>query len=171
MPFRPQGEVTKIGFFLVPDFSLMAFTSAIEPLRLANRSSGRELFRWNIYSLDGEAVRSSCGIELSVDDKYRAADRLAAAVVCSGIHVNDHDHRELIATLRRLSSFGSSIGALCTGTHVLAKAGLLNGTAAPFTGRTTPVSRPIFRTWTFPRSYSRSTATGSHALAAPRRLT
>ena len=32
---------TIIDIILIPDFSLMAFTSAIEPLRSANRLSGK----------------------------------------------------------------------------------------------------------------------------------
>ena len=35
---------TIIDIILIPDFSLMAFSSAIEPLRLANRLAGRKLY-------------------------------------------------------------------------------------------------------------------------------
>ena len=35
-----------IGFLLVPQFSMMAFSSAVEPLRVANRLAGRPLFAW-----------------------------------------------------------------------------------------------------------------------------
>jgi transcriptional regulator GlxA family with amidase domain len=52
---------------------------------------------------------------------------VAAVVVCSGLDIQQHDHRELIAQLRRLSSFGVSVGAVSTGTYVLAKAGLIDG--------------------------------------------
>ena len=41
-PFERDATET-ILFFLIPDFSMIAFTSAIEPLRIANRLSGRSL--------------------------------------------------------------------------------------------------------------------------------
>ena len=34
-----------VGFLLIPRFSMIAFTAALEPLRLANHISGRELYR------------------------------------------------------------------------------------------------------------------------------
>jgi transcriptional regulator GlxA family with amidase domain len=40
-----QSGPEEIGFLLVPRFSMMAFTAAVEPLRSANRMSGRELYR------------------------------------------------------------------------------------------------------------------------------
>ena len=43
----------KGGQLLVPDFALLAYASAIEPLRAANRLSGRDLYRWSHVSLDG----------------------------------------------------------------------------------------------------------------------
>ena len=40
----------RIGFVLIPNFSMIAFTSAVEPLRLANRAAGRELYSWRLLS-------------------------------------------------------------------------------------------------------------------------
>lgn len=116
-----------IGFMLVPDFSMIAFASAIEPLRLANRASGRTLYAWQLYSADGRPVTASNGVEVSVGLPFSKAQGLSVAIVCGGVDVQTIDHRELMAALRRLASFGTGLGAVCTGTYVLAKAGLLAG--------------------------------------------
>jgi transcriptional regulator GlxA family with amidase domain len=115
-----------LGFLLVPRFSMIAFTSAIEPLRLANRTAEHQLYAWRLYSPDGGPVEASNGIAINVDGAYADARGLASAIVCAGIDVHAFDHRELIAVLRRLATFGAAIGAVCTGTYVLARAGLLD---------------------------------------------
>src|SRR3954454_20220220 len=50
---RPA-DTQRIGFFLVPNFSMMALSSASEPLRAANRMSGKPLYSWHLISADGE---------------------------------------------------------------------------------------------------------------------
>ena len=57
-----ENEVFKVGFLLVPNFSMLAFASAIEPLRSANRMSERTLFEWIIATEDGNSVMVSNGV-------------------------------------------------------------------------------------------------------------
>jgi transcriptional regulator GlxA family with amidase domain len=121
------GSVHTFGFLMVPDFSMIAFTSAIEPLRLANRCCGRAIYGWRIFSPDGQPVAASNGVAIAANGSYADVGPMPAVVVCSGIDVQRFDHRELIAKLRTLAFYGVSIGAVCTGTYVLAKAGLLAG--------------------------------------------
>ena len=64
-------EPQAIGFLLIPRFSMMAFASAIEPLRVANRLAGRTLFSWEIVSSDGAPVAASNGMALVADRSIR----------------------------------------------------------------------------------------------------
>ena len=45
-----------IGFLLLDNFTLISLASAVEPLRMANQLSGRELYRWSTLTLDGGQV-------------------------------------------------------------------------------------------------------------------
>lgn len=129
-PAPASAPTETFGFFLVPMFSMIAFTSAVEPLRLANRMSGRELYRWKLFSTDGQPVRASNGIALMPDAglaKAAGDGKLDALVVCGGIDVQHFDDKGAIAALRRFERQGVALGALCTGSHVLARAGLLDG--------------------------------------------
>ncbi len=122
-----EEDCHRIGFFLVPEFSMIAFASAVEPLRLANRVSGRVLYRWESYSLDGRPVIASNGVPVAVDGALADAEALPTVILCSGVNAHRHGDRALIAKLRRLASHGAAIGAVCTGSHILARAGLLDG--------------------------------------------
>lgn len=117
-------------FALVDEFTHIAFSCAVEPLRIANLVSGRELYSWSFASADGVKARSSNGIETLVQHRFNgmpAADRL---FVLSGIRMHEKDHRSLIAALRRARAQGTPLGALCSGAYILAKAGFLDGLPA-----------------------------------------
>lgn len=121
------GGTVTIVFFLVPRFSMIAFASAIEPLRLANRALGQDAYRWRLLSTDGEPAVASNGIAVAADGRYADAATASAAIVCAGLDVQTFEHRDLIARLRALSTRGVPLGALCTGAYVLARGGLLDG--------------------------------------------
>lgn len=120
-------DTHRFGFILVPEFSMMAFTSAVEPIRLANRVSGEVLYGGSVYSLDGEPVTASNGISVNVDGDLNDAQNLHTVIVCSGLNVHLQCDQRLINRLRHMASHGTAIGGLCTATHILAKAGLLDG--------------------------------------------
>jgi transcriptional regulator GlxA family with amidase domain len=123
------GEPESIGFLLVPGFSAMAFFSAVEPLRVANRLSGQHLYSWRIYALNGESVAASNGMRI-LADAILGADHPPNLIVCAGFEPERAETRSTLATLRRLARAGVRLGGLDTGAHVLARAGLLEGMRA-----------------------------------------
>ncbi|HLZ96876.1 MAG TPA: hypothetical protein VKP66_02955, partial [Steroidobacteraceae bacterium] len=52
-------------FLTLPHYSLIAVANAIEPLRMANRLVGRDVYEWCVVSLDGRATDASSGLSLS----------------------------------------------------------------------------------------------------------
>ena len=123
-----------IVFFLVPDFTMVAFATALEPLRIANRMLGYDAYRWRLASVDGQAVPASnavlCAVNTSLEDERRkmaGPDRPSMVIVCSGINIERYSNKSAFAWLREEYNRGVAIGGLCTGAHVLAAAGLLSG--------------------------------------------
>ena len=126
-----------IYFLLCPNFSMIAFTMAVEPLRLANRMAGTTHYHWELISKDGAAVTASNGVEVAVAKSIAAVQRETLGpvrskmvIVCTGIEVETINDTAMFAWLRRMSAQGAGIGGLCTAAWVLAEAGLLDGKRA-----------------------------------------
>ena len=117
----------RIGFVPIPNFSFVAFSGAVEALRLANHVSGQNLYAWALFSAGGAPVTASNGITLHPEGDLDAANGLGTIVVCSGIDVHRYDDRVLRPWLRRMDRKGADIGGLCTASLLLARAGLLDG--------------------------------------------
>ncbi len=126
-PAGTAQRLRRIGFLLVPEFTLIAFTSAVEPLRMANRVAGRRLYEWQMLSVDGGPVHASNGLIFTADVALADASNLDLVLVCAGERITQHTDRPLLAGLRRLAQWAPRIGALCTASHALARAGLLDG--------------------------------------------
>lgn len=124
---QPVKIPQQLAFLLLPNFSMMAFTSAVEPLRAANRQSGRELYTWRIYSFDGDSVTASNGVVVTPYGSM--ADKISADVlfVCAGVRANDFDDPKTFQRLRDCERKGMAIGGVCSGSLALARAGILRG--------------------------------------------
>lgn len=122
-----SGEPRAFAFLLLPGFSMMSFASAIEPLRVANRMAGQELYRWRLLSENGEYIYASNGIKLMVDGGLDPLMRGETIMVCGALNIADVTTRAVLQWLRREARRGVGIGGLCTAVYVLAKAGLIDG--------------------------------------------
>ena len=116
----------KVGFLMVPNFSMIAFSAAIEPLRVANRMSGEALFEWVIASPTDDPISASNGVSVEVENTLADLAECRLVFVCGGLDVQSHTDQNVLNVTRRLDRQGAVVGAICTGTYVLAAAGLLN---------------------------------------------
>ena len=116
-----------IGFLLLDNFTLISLASAVEPLRMANQLSGRELYCWNTFSLDGKQIWASDGVPITPDASLYNAPASDTVIVCGGIGIQDTVTREHITWLQAQARQSRRLGGVCTGSWALASAGLLNG--------------------------------------------
>jgi len=121
-------------FFLVPNFSMIAFATAIEPLRIANRMLGEEFYTWRLASMEGLPITASNGVEVAVQTSLKeerealsSSRRPSITFICSGMRVEETVNKSLFAYIRENKNSGVTIGGLCTAAFLLAAAGLLRG--------------------------------------------
>jgi transcriptional regulator GlxA family with amidase domain len=122
-----ESGVVNIGFLLVPGFSMLAYTSCIEPLVMANRLSPTPLYRWQTIGHGNDAVTSAGGVPIIPDVSLTDSRRFDAVFVCAGSEVQYHTQIEHIRWLQIMAQQKMVVGAVGTGTHLLARAGLLAG--------------------------------------------
>lgn len=133
-----------IGFLLIPRFSMMAFFSAVEPLRIANRIAERELFQWCVITQDGEPVTASNGMTLLADASIDSAPALPSVAVCASFEPEETLTRRLIKWLNRIQHNDCVAGGIDTGTFLLARAGLLQSQRVTLHWESLPAFRERF---------------------------
>lgn len=117
-----------IGFIILPDFPLLAFASACEPFRAANRLAGRPLYRLRYFGeAPGGHVVSSSGAEVPTEPLPRERGDLHTVFICAGGEPIGWHRPAIHAALRRLARLGVRIGGISGGPYLMAAAGLLTG--------------------------------------------
>ena len=124
---KPKTLPQTVALILVPEFTMMPVTAAIEPLRIANRLSEQNLYRWTLHSLSGQPVAASNGILTMVNGDLETIAPEASIIVCGGMNIQRNTEKRVLSWLRKVARRGAQIGAVCTGAHILAEAGLLDG--------------------------------------------
>jgi transcriptional regulator GlxA family with amidase domain len=114
------------AFLLIPQFSMIAFTSAVEVLRMANYVMDEEVYRWSLLSPDGGPICASNGMSINTQ-AAKNIGRPHIVFAVGGTDAQRFTTEAHLAELRHFSRFGSIIGGICTGAHALAGAGLLVG--------------------------------------------
>ncbi|HYW77118.1 MAG TPA: GlxA family transcriptional regulator [Gammaproteobacteria bacterium] len=114
------------AFVLVPRFSMLALSCAIDALRAANVVGGRTLYRWELATPGGGTVEASSGVTLGAK-ALEETDVASAVAVCGGAHSHDWLPPGLARWLKAQSRNGALVGALSDGSFVLAESGLFQG--------------------------------------------
>ena len=136
----------KVGFLLVPGFALLAYASAVEPLRGANRLSGQELYSWINVSPGAPIAMASCGVGINADSLVGDQLDLDVLFVIAGGNPFEFNDAATFAWLRKLANRGVRIGGISGGPVILARADLLRGHKCTVHWEHVPAFRETFPT-------------------------
>lgn len=119
--------IENFSFFLLKEFSHIAFSCSIEPLRIANDLLKKPVYTWSLMSENGVSEKCSNNSVTLVDSGMQPLSRNDRLLVISGTNAAKHTSPAILNYVRKCRKFGVRIGGMCTGSYVLAKAGLLDG--------------------------------------------
>ncbi|AKZ28156.1 GlxA family transcriptional regulator [Ralstonia pseudosolanacearum] len=124
---RSMSSLAHFGFLTLPNFSMIAFSSAVEVLRMANYVGRAEQYTWSIYSPDGAPVRASNGIAVHPTRAVDVAQLPDVMIVCGGTGIRDVVDHRLCGLLTSIAERGIPLGGICTGAYALMSSQLLDG--------------------------------------------
>ena len=132
---RAESEVPtaklRVAFVLVPEFTLTAFASFVDALRLAADESDRSRpvdASWTLLGEDLKPVKSSCGVEVRPWQTFADPADFDYIVVAGGLlRSSQRLGATTVEFLRRAARQNVPLVGICTGSFVLARAGLMQG--------------------------------------------
>lgn len=129
--FGRQAPRLRVGFLLAPRFTLTAFAGFVDALRLAADEGDRSrpaLAQWAILDATDGPVASSCGAVVTPNAPLSSPTDYDYLVVVGGLlHGGQRVPSRLPNFLKEAAACGVKLVGLCTGSFVLARAGLLDG--------------------------------------------
>jgi len=122
-----MSALAHFGFLTLPDFSMIAFSSAVEVLRMANYLGRADHYSWSIYSTNGAPAYASNGIAVRPTRALDASALPDVMIVCGGIDIRDAVDDGTRTMLAGLAGRGMPLGGICTGAYALMSSRLLDG--------------------------------------------
>ncbi len=133
-----------VTVFAVDDILATGVTGPLEAFNIANIQADilglppQQRFSWTVVSVDGKPVRSSAGFMLPVEGDYHLAKEAEIIIIPGFNHRNGRDVSNFVSNmpdgylgwLKARYADGKVLCGICSGTFVLAEAGLLDGHVA-----------------------------------------
>ena len=123
-------EPLDVTLLILSGSSLMTVASVLDTMRATNRLAEQNLFRWRLISIDGAAIRLSCGLCLPADarlDKLSGGDLL---MIIAGLNQDPRVTPKTFQCIKYLSHLYQAVAGVEAGSWLLARAGLLSGKKA-----------------------------------------
>ncbi|MDR0278049.1 MAG: GlxA family transcriptional regulator [Paucimonas sp.] len=121
----------RVGFVLLNQFTLVPVAGLVDSLRFAADKSFRsqQVFcQWDWMTLNDQPITASCGMPISPTKPLNMWAQYDYIVLAGGLLGETRNPPDwLLDALRDLHAAGIPIIALCSGSFVLGKAGLLDG--------------------------------------------
>jgi transcriptional regulator GlxA family with amidase domain len=122
-----KSDIFQVVFFLVPGFSLMALSSAIEPLRSVNRITGEHRYSWHFVAPKAGMVRAGNGLEVAASFGIDNAPTANLTVVVASLDIETFCKPTVMDWIRSRRGNHSLLAAVSLGPLILARAGILKG--------------------------------------------
>ncbi len=130
-PSTKQRPELRVAIILLPEFPLLSFTGIVEALRHAGDvgdQSRRLRCDWSIVSNSARPIRASCGVEVTPTAFFPDPALFDYVMVIGGLlRSMAQIENQTITYLRQVAKASIPIAGVCTGSFVLAKAGLMEG--------------------------------------------
>ena len=127
MSCKEMSQVKHVSFLTLNNFSMIAFSNAIEILRMANYLMGEEVYQWSVVTADGAPVTASNGLAFAKSTMLDFTNMPDMLLVCGGGDVQDALSPAVLKLITQASKHNIWLGSICTGSFALAKAGVLDG--------------------------------------------
>lgn len=127
---RPHKQLS-IGFLLADRFTLTAFASFVDVMRLSADVGDRSKqvrCKWAVLSHDMEPIRASCGLAVQPTQKMESPADFDYIVVVGGLveHI-EPKYPQFVRFLQTASTQNVPLIGLCTGSFIMHEAGLMDG--------------------------------------------
>jgi len=120
-----------IGFILARRFTLCAFATFVDVLRLSADEGDRSrpiLCSWRVLSPTMDAIASSSGVAVQPEERLGDPARFDYLVVVGGlVDEIENLHPDTVRFLAGAAAAGVPLVGVCTGTFALHRAGLMQG--------------------------------------------
>ncbi|MCP4077452.1 MAG: GlxA family transcriptional regulator [Gammaproteobacteria bacterium] len=123
--FQPTTRPLDVCLLILSGSSLMTVASVLDTMRACNRIAKQKLFNWKLISIDGKAIRLSCGLSISADSSLEDINGGDLLMIIAGLNQDPRISSKTYRRIHFLYRHYQFLAGVEAGSWLLARAGLL----------------------------------------------